>query len=223
MRPTDIPAYIWLFSILLTVITFGVYLIRRKVFIKDVSIAAGVLVVSVVFDCIGYYFVQHKIITAFLYNLQDVIQFGLLSWFYYKIVFSRTGNRVFKTATALYIVFLFTISIFVQNPITKHQNYMWVISSVILILYAIYFCYDLLKTISSRRELTLNAISWINFGTLYYFTFSILLFLLFEIIVTQFSAEVSKLIWSFNNVNNIIKNCMILIGLTYNSERTSEP
>lgn len=180
------------------------------------------LIVSFSLDCLSSYFSSKRIHNTFLFNLQDLLQFLLLSWFYYDIVSDKEDadsksltKAIFTSAITLYLLILLAVSLLLQNPITQHQNFMWTVSGLILIIYGFMYYHDLVITLPLRKQMNIDSLFLINAGFLYYFSFTLILFLLEEFMLRNLQPETYRLIWSYNNLNNIIKNLLIAIGLAF--------
>jgi hypothetical protein len=76
---------------------------------------------------------------------------------------------------------------------------------------------DLIVTIPFRKELKMDGTVYINSGILFYFGFTLFLFLMEGFMEKGTEPDLMRLIWSFNNVSNIIKNVLITIGLGFYS------
>jgi hypothetical protein len=219
---------IWILSILISYIPIAVAFYKRKPLSPQLHILTIVLIISALSDSIGFWFVRQEIHTALLYNAQDFIQFILLSLIYYRITFTdngeitTAGKQVFVSFSCFYLLSLLAISTVYQNPIRTHQNMMWTISAVILVIYACVYCYKLLVEVSTSSNLQFNFLVWVNSGILYYFSFSIFLFLMQSYIVSELTPDIARLTWSFNNINNIIKNVLITIGFASYSNRPAQ-
>jgi hypothetical protein len=222
MAITDISRNILILAIISTGLPLWVFILNATQLgrLSHVKIIVLVLVVSATSDVASYFFSHQHIHTTLLFNIQDLIQFGLLSLFYYQISYKQNATAsltkiTFLAGSVMYLVCLVLISIFVQDPIEKHQNFAWSLSAIILIVYSLMYCLDLLITSPLRKDSASDGLIWINSGILYYFSFSLILFLTMDYIVNELKPEVARLIWSYNNVNNIIKNICITIGLAF--------
>jgi hypothetical protein len=228
MMPNGITDAIWILSLLISYIPIALAFYNRKPLSPQLQVLTTVLIISALSDSIGFWFVKQGIHTALLYNGQDFLQFTLLSWIYYKISFTdngeitKAGKHIFVSFSCFYFLALVAISAVYQNPVRTHQNMMWTISALILVIYACVCCYKLLVEVSTTSNVQFNIFVWINSGILYYFSFSIFLFLMQSYIVSELTPDIARLTWSFNNINNIIKNVLITIGLVSYSHRPAE-
>jgi hypothetical protein len=77
-----------------------------------------------------------------------------------------------------------------------------------------------MSVFSTLRPMNDFGLLWINSGILFYFSFNLFLFVMSSYVLTHLEQELTLIIWSFHNVNNIIKN--ILVGLGISTVRADE-
>jgi hypothetical protein len=224
----DVPKLLAIVSILFGWLPVLTFFRKAPTTDKTLRILAAALVIAAFSDGVGFLLGELKVYTIVLYNVQDILQFLLLSRMYYKILFNDEprltmgGKVVFIPATACYVISFIVVSMQLQDPFSKFQNIMWTISAGIIIIYCCMYCNKLLIEVSTSKNVKLNVFVWINSGILYYFSFSIFLFLMQSYIVSELTPDIARLTWSFNNINNIIKNVLITIGLVSYSHRPAE-
>jgi hypothetical protein len=118
---------------------------------------------------------------------------------------------------AVYLQSLILITIYVQ-PFSEYQTLLWIITGIIMIVFGIeYFLYLL----SARPAVNLfnYTTMWINSGVLIYFVFNLFIFIITNYIFTRLDQDAASAVWSFHNVNNIIKNLLFGIGLTLHRKK----
>ena len=64
--------------------------------------------------------------------------------------------------------------------------------------------------------------TWINTGVLVYFCLNLFLFILGNYVLTKLDPPVSMMIWSFHNVNNILKNIFFAIGIYFFKRKVAD-
>lgn len=226
MNSSSLVTIIAVVSIVLSYLPVCIYLYKAKGFPRYIHILAVALISSVLLDSLGFIFAKLSIHTYWIFNVQDALQFFLLSWFYYEIVFKKNQGfspatkYIFIPCTIFYLVSLLLVSFNLQNPISSDQNFMWTASAVIIIFYSSMYFNHLVVSVHTRKNLQMNILVWINSGVFYYFSFTILLFLLREYLIKELTREQWELVWSVNNINNIIKNVLIAIGLAFYADST---
>jgi hypothetical protein len=192
------------------------YLIRAKDLSRHAHMIGAMIVISAISDGVGYFVSRAGTSTAIIFNSYFVISFLLLCWFYHSVAPAKSGKNLVRWGVGIFILAYVCIASFVQ-PITQFQTLMWTTGGAIGIVFSIsYF----ISVFSATRPMNDFGLLWINSGILFYFSFNLFLFLMSSYVYTHFEPEVGIIFWSFHNVNNVIKN--ILIGLGLSTARTIE-
>lgn len=204
------------FSIL---IPFIFYVIKIKYSSKAIHAIGSLVILSGIADLIGaIFFSQHRS-TAIVSNIFIILQFSLLSWIFLELILIRKLKTIVFIGIAIYIVSLITVTTSYQGFL-QNQTLMWTISGVIIIVFSAIFCLYLLSGLPTFNILAYPP-AWINAGIFFYFTFSLYLFVISDFLFFKVEKEVAVLIWSFHNMNNIIKNILFAIGLSLIQKRKS--
>lgn len=213
MKPPDISEIIRIASNVSLLLPLAVYLARFRYATTRVHIIGALIVVSGICDLIGFVLREGQQPTAVLFNTYYALLFFLLTWFYYEILFLNTRRIVVWIGLAIYLQSMILITLFVQS-FFEYQTLMWVITAIIMIVYSIsYFLYSF-STIP-LPSIFGYTFMWINSGVLIYFCLNLFLFILGNYVLTRLEPQTSLLIWSFHNVNNIIKNVLFAIGIYF--------
>lgn len=176
----------------------------------------AIVVVSAICDLLAYFIGGAGISTALVINGYFFIFFILLSWFYSVVLQTARGKKTVQWGLGIYIVAYIVVAIFFQS-FTQYQTLMWTTAGAICIIYSIsYF----ISVFSAMRPMNDFGLLWINSGILFYFSFNLFLFVMSSYVLTRLEPELGMIVWSFHNVNNIIKN--ILIGLGISTVRADE-
>jgi hypothetical protein len=192
------------------------YVIRAKGLRRHAHMIGAMIVISAISDGIGYFVARAGMSTAVIFNTYFVISFLLLCWFYYTVSQTGTGKKLVVWGVGIFVVAYIVIASFVQ-PFTQFQTLMWTTGGAIAIILSIsYF----ISVFSATRPMNDFGLLWINSGILFYFSFNLFLFIMSSYVFTHFEPEVGVIFWSFHNVNNVIKN--ILIGLGLSTARADE-
>lgn len=202
------------FSVL---VPFFFYVINLKGSSKAIHATGALIIISGIADLIGFISSSQHGLTATIFNIQDILQFTLLSWLFLELISLRklriiTLRIILHSGIAVYIVAIITVSSFYQNFL-ENQSLMWTISGAIIIIFSIAYFFYLLSELPANNILTYPP-AWINAGVFFYFSFSLFLFVISDYIFLKIEREIGLLIWSFHNVNNIIKNILFGIGLS---------
>ena len=211
MKPDSTSEIIRLASNLSVIFPLIVYLARIKHAPRKVHIIGLLVAASGISDLAGFVLFKEQQSTAVLFNIYYAISFLLLSWFYYDILFIKSRRVVVLIGLAVYLQSFVLVTLFVQG-FFEYQTLMWIITGVLMIVYSIaYFVYSL--SILPSMNSMYYAPVWINTGVLIYFVLNLFLFILSNHVLTRLDSEMSMLIWSFHNVNNILKNILFAIGI----------
>jgi hypothetical protein len=192
------------------------YLIRSKHLGRSGHLMGAFIIVSALSDGIAYFVASSGNSNAIIFNVYFVTSFCLLSWFYHDVLQSQSGKKIVQWGLGIFILAEIVITIFIQ-PFTGFQTLMWSTGGAIGIVFSIaYF----ISVFSSVRPMNDFGLLWMNSGILFYFSFNLFLFIMSSYVFTHFEPEVRIIFWSFHNVNNVIKN--VLIGLGISTARADE-
>jgi hypothetical protein len=176
----------------------------------------AIVVISAIADLTAYFVGAAGISTALVFNVYFVIFFVLLCWFYNEVLQASGSQKTVKWGLGIYILSYIVIVIFFQS-FSEFQTLMWTTGGAIGIIFSIsYF----ISVFAAMRPMNDFGLLWINSGILFYFSFNLFLFVMSSYVLTRLEPELGMIVWSFHNVNNIIKN--ILIGLGISTVRADE-
>jgi hypothetical protein len=192
------------------------YLFRIKDLNRSGHKMGAILVVSAICDGVAYSLSKASISPVLVINSYFLIFFVLLAWFYSDVLQNSHGKRTVQWGFGIYAVAYIVITLFFQ-PFTEYQTFMWTMSGVICIIFSVSYFMSVFSTLRPMNDFGLL---WINSGILFYFSFNLFLFVMSSYVLTHLEEELTLIIWSFHNVNNIIKN--ILIGLGISTVRADE-
>ena len=213
MESVNISEILRIASSISVVLPLAIYLTRVKYATKRVHIIGVLVIVSGVCDLIGFFLYREHQPTAILFNAYYAILFLLLTWFYYEILFTNDRRVMVWIGLAVYLQSFILTTLYVQG-FFEYQTLMWVITAIIMIIYGIaYFIYSL-STLPTASVFSYS-FTWINSGVLIYFCLNLFLFIMGNYVLTKLDSEIGLLIWSFHNVNNIIKNVLFGIGIYF--------
>lgn len=209
----DVIRYASMFSVAFPLI---LYLFRVKALSRSGHLIGAMVVISAVADLTAYFVARSGVSTALIFNVYFVIFFVLLSWFYTEVLQSTRGRKTVQWGLGIFVVSYILITIFFQS-FNEFQTLMWTTGGTIAIIFSIsYF----ISVFSAMRPMNDFGLLWINSGILFYFSFNLFLFVMSSYVLTRLEPELGVIVWSFHNVNNIIKN--ILIGLGVSTVRADE-
>jgi hypothetical protein len=220
MKPTDTTEIIRVASNVSVLFPLLAYLFKIKYASRRIHIIGILVIVSALADFGGYFLHQEKHSNVMLINTYYVLLFFLLTWFYYEIVFIKSRRTMIWIGLAVYLQSLILITIFVQG-FSQFQTLLWLIIGIIMMVFSIeYFIY----LISARPSVNLMNYTtmWINSGVLIYFGFNLFLYIMTTYVFTHMDLEARSVMWSFHNVNNIIKNILFGIGVTMHKRKIAD-
>jgi hypothetical protein len=217
MELTEIIRYASNLSVL---VPLAIYIAKLGYAPRRIHIIGALLIISALCDGIGYVSAAAHKSNAIIFNIYYAAMFICLSWFYFEVLIIKSRRIIIWLGIAVYLQSFLLISIFVQ-PFTGYQSLMWIITGIIMIIYATsYFIYSL--SLSPTTNYFSYSPVWINSGVLIYFMLNLFLFVMSNYVFTKMEPEMSALIWSFHNVNNIIKNILFAVGISHCRRKISE-
>lgn len=220
MESSSITEIIATASSISVILPLVMYLARIKYAAKRIHIIGMLTIVSAVCDLIGIYLFKERSSTVVLFNTYYALMFLLLTWFYYEILFINTRRILVWIGLAIYLQSFILVTIYVQS-FFEYQTLMWVITAIIMIIYSITYFFYSFATISANNIFSYTFI-WINIGVMIYFCLNLFLFILGNHVLTKLEPEISSLIWSSHNVNNIIKNILFAIGIYFYKRKIAD-
>ena len=206
-----IPEIIAHSSGLSVLIPLCIYFIRFKSLNRPGHVIGMLLVISAMCDLAGFILFKTQRSTAIVFNIYYTLMFLVLCRFYYEIIFRNKLRMALVAGIAVYVLSFVMITFYVQN-FFYYQNLIWIIGGIIMILYSIAYFVNSLSSIPGAQFFD-NSTTWINTGVLFYFSFSLFLFSMGDYLFNRQDPQVTLLLWSTHNINNIIKNCLFAIGL----------
>ncbi|MGC1240791.1 MAG: hypothetical protein WA874_04340 [Chryseosolibacter sp.] len=196
------------FSVLIPLV---IYLTKIRYASRQIHIIGALILVSGVSDLIGFILFSRQQSTVLLFNSYYILLFLLLSWFYYEALFVNTRKVLIWIGLVGYLLSFGLVTMYVQS-FSEYQSLMWLITAIIMIIYSIAYFFFSLSSIVTSDSLGYSLI-WINVGVMIYFCLNLFLFVMGNYVLTQLDPEMSALIWSSHNVNNIIKNVLFALGI----------
>jgi hypothetical protein len=210
MRSDSISDILRIASIVSVAFPLVSYLIKIRSAAKPVHLIGVLTIVSALSDLIGgVYFAQGRS-TVVLFNSFYIMQFLLLAWFYYEISTTPKGKATITGGLIVYVVAFVLITVFLQT-FFEYQTFVWTISGMIMIIFSTTYVVYLF---SAGTLMDNHGSFWINGGILYYFSFNLFLFVMSSYVLTKLEPQISMLIWSFHNANNVVKNMLIGVGIS---------
>ncbi len=203
--------YISMFSVLIPILFL---LTKKKNFdIKILKILGLLLLASALSDLLSYIILKIGYKTNIpITNTFFIVQFLLLSILYISLL---TKKKMIYISISIALIFFIINTIFFQ-PYIEMQSYFRGVVNIILILYSILYFFQLLNKMPMITVSILKYYPfWINTAVFYYFGASFLIFFTITYIFKNQSVNFSVIIWSFHNLNNIIKNILFAVAIYF--------
>jgi len=213
MEPDKISEIVRLTSNLSVLLPLIIYAVRFRHAPRRVHIIGTLIIVAGLCDLAGFFMFKERHSTALLFNAYYALLFFLLSWFYYEILFISSRRVVVLVGFAVYLQSFLLVSLYIQG-IFEYQTIMWIITGVIMIIYSISYAFYSL-TIPPNVNSRYYGPVWINAGVLIYFVLTLVLFALSKYALNHAEPAQSAMLWSFHNLNNILKNILFGIGIYF--------
>ena len=220
MEPVKISEIIRVASNVSVLLPLLLYISRFRYASRPAHIIGILIIVSGACDLIGLLLFNRDQSTVVLFNTYYALMFALLTWFYYEVLFVKSRKIIIWIGLAIYVLSFVLVTSFVQSFL-QYQTLMWVISAIILIIYSIAYFFHSLSTISASGYFGYGLI-WINIGIMIYFCLNLFLFLMGNYVLTRLDPETSAMIWSSHNINNILKNILFAIGISFSKKKVAE-
>jgi hypothetical protein len=208
MESEQISEIIRIASIGSVLFPLALYLFRVGQASKALHLIGVLTFVSALSDITGYFLFARGQSTVVLFNVYYILTFLLLTWFYYEIYATRNGKMTIISGLVVYVIAFAVVSFY--QSFLQYQTLMWTITGMTMIIYSIsYFLY----LFSTPSMMSNYGLLWINSGVLLYFSLNLFMFVMSSYVLTKLDSEISLLIWSFHNVNNIMKNILLALGV----------
>jgi hypothetical protein len=199
-----VPQYI---AYVFTLIPIVVFILLGVYRLKYLNLLICLLISSFLADSACTILIGKKISIAAVVNLQDVIQFGIIVYLYWK--FLLPSDWYFETYFKYFVVAYFAITIFFWNGVLKYQFLSWIASSIVISIIAMRH----VAKISKARIFNLERFGpfWISVGLILYCSGAISILLMIRAPNMKFKNQ----IWMFHSLISIIKNICFTLAVWY--------
>lgn len=206
-------------SNLSVLIPLTVYLTKIKIAPIQHHIIALLLVALGLFDLAGFLFGLRHLSTALLFNVGQIVQFAILSWYYFEVVFRKDKIEVFMGGSVTYIVSFILVNFFIED-IFHYQSVYWAMGSLLITMYGLINLKVIAQTLpfwsyDVRSEM------WFSAAIVIYFAMTFSLYILGEYILAKLDKNAAMTIWCFHNAHNILKNIIFAVGMYYTGRKMS--
>lgn len=206
-------------SNLSVLIPLMVYLTKIKVAPKQNHIIALLLLVLGLFDLAGFLFGLQHLSTALLFNVGQMAQFAIISWYYFEVVFKKEKVEVLMGGSMAYIVSFVLVNLFFED-IFHYQSIYWAIGSLLITLYGLLNLKIIKETLPVWSP-DVRSEMWFSASIVVYFSMTFVLYILGEYILAELDRNEAMTIWCVHNAHNILKNIMFAVGMYYTGRKMS--
>jgi hypothetical protein len=188
------------------------FLFRRKHVLKfrQYQLLGILFLVSAAADVAGYILIRNQISNHAVNNLYFLVSFILLSLMYMHLL-SGIKHAIYSLIAASLCLFVWDT--FCIQSIAGVQSYLLTFCGVLSIGYSFIYYDHLLDTIPAT-DIMRFPFFWINTAVAYYFGLNLFLFIFSTYIFENLKDEEILAVWSFHNLNNIVKNILFAVGLS---------
>lgn len=153
-----------------------------------------------------------------VYNIFDALQFALITWFYYKLVYQKRAELIALIAIGIYIALL-TYSVVNLGVFTIYSA-LWSTGSAIILIHSLAYLFNISKmTLDRYFDIHLLSNMLFNVSIFIYFLIVLIISVLFDTVARQQDVASFKAFWAVHNVFNILKNFGFALAFYYTGKR----
>ena len=207
-----------IFKVLLYISYFSIvvpiYCLLRKrhvLKLRQYQLFGVLLLVSLIADVVGYVLILNQISNHAVNNIYFLVSFAVLSLMYARLL-PDVKQAIYSFIGVACCIFIWDT--FCIQTITGVQSYVITFCAILSIGYALIY-YDHLLNKRPALYIMQYPFFWINSAVVYYFGLNLFLFAFSNYIFENLKDEEVIAVWAFHNVNNIIKNILFAVGLSF--------
>jgi hypothetical protein len=159
----------------------------------------------------------------FIYDIFDIVEFCLFSWFFYLIIFNAKIKRLILPVVILFCIFSISLYIFLAES-TSFSSIIAGVENVLIIAMCIYYFFDQLK--ESNTLLIYSSINfWIIISFLIYLSGTFFLYIYSDSMLSNpvFRKQYYIINFSFNILKNVLLGVAMLMKPNKNINQTIFP
>jgi hypothetical protein len=164
-------------------------------------------------------FISLYIGSPVLFNVFDLVQFILMTWFFYELIYKKRHTYVAPIGVAIYLAVL----VFSILKYGLYSNYpgVWIVGSLIIFIHTFFYVFGIPGMII-ERYLDKNLLSNIIFNTsiFVYFLVALIVFFLFVPVSKTEDLNAFKEFWAVHNAFNTVKNVGFAFAFYYTGKRS---
>jgi hypothetical protein len=199
------------FSVLLPLFVFFTAIYKKNQ-PYTVKVLGVLLVIAALSDFLSAYLhAQFKINPNPIVSAYVLLQFITLSLIY-KSSYTRRWNKWMTNVVNILFTLFALINFFFVQGVYGFNSYSFAVSSVIFIIYAFLFSYQVLLELP-ERHIERTFMFWVNSAVFFYFGTNLYLFATVDQLLSQQDISQFLLSWAMHNGSNTLKNIMFTIAL----------
>jgi hypothetical protein len=192
-----------------------IYLLRIKKVRREIHIIGLAVILSFASDTMGLYLVViKKFPNAIVNNIDQVVQFFILSFFYCQIVFKNKWKIICGLGTLAFLSALVYSFRGTENFYNYPQTYMYSVSNFVFLVYGTIYLHHLI-TSSPVRTFRKFDLMWINAGILAYCGFCAYIHFQAAETFKMADKETGMLLWACRNASFILMHMCLAVGIYF--------
>jgi hypothetical protein len=156
--------------------------------------------------------------SAILFNVFELLQFLLLTWFFYELLYKKRHKFLAAIGVGVYLaIFIFS---FLNYGLHVNYSDLWAIGALIILIHTLFYILDIPHMII-ERYLDMNLMSNLIFNAsiFIYCLVALIVFVLYGSVSKTENFEAFKEFWAIHNAFNIVKNIGFAFAFFYTGKR----
>lgn len=176
-------------------------------------VVAGLIIISGLTDFISLY-----IGSPILFNAYELLQFGLITWFFFELIYKKRYKLIALIGIAIYLVVL-ALSV-LQYGLHHSYTTLWTIGPFIILVHSLFYVFNIPRMVVDRY-LDTNLLSNMIFNAsmFIYSLVALIIFILLDPVLSIKDVNLFKGFWSIHNAFNVIKNLGFAFAFYYTGKR----
>jgi hypothetical protein len=153
--------------------------------------------------------------SLFFFNIYTPLEFLMISQVYRFLL--EQYKRMIDVFRVLYVAFFIADCLYIE-PIVTVQDYPITLESILVLFFSLLHVFYLNKSLQHEPSVLRNGTFWLTVAFIVYFTYDIALFFMAKEILVKLQPAVARQVWSFHNLNYMIRNLLLTLALYYMSK-----
>ncbi|HET9057062.1 MAG TPA: hypothetical protein VFN30_09480 [Chitinophagaceae bacterium] len=182
----------------------------RKLKEPIIALLSILIFVAACSDLISYILIQRHKSSMPVVNIYFIAQFLLLSYIFSLLLSSR---KLIYVITALYLI-VYLLFILELEHVNNFQSGLRTIEDIVILTYCVLYYRQLMETLPAENIWQYSPF-WITTAVFFYFGSNLFLFIMGNDVFKNLPIKNAMTVWGFHNVNNIVKNILVAVGIYY--------